>query len=271
MIKRSGNINYIDTDSLIADALSRIYTTYGDIVSVKNKGKSLVKWGENDNIGTSRATVMTLPTGIVGETLLSANSITSVSSSSGSDTQDIILVEGHTISGTNLTFNSDVAGVTLTGQTTATLNNAIARATMARLESSAVGDIYFHEGGAVTGGVPNDLTTVHMMIPAGEIQTQKASTAISSIDYWLLTSLSFGILEKTGSYAKCRVEIKPTDGSVDWYPIMAWLSVTDSSGEIIKYLKPYKIIPPNHDVRVSAIANTSSVHVIAGMDGFLAN
>lgn len=262
--------NTIDTDTLIQQAIDEVSSSYSDTVSVKQKKKSLHKWGENLQVGTSRATVMTLKSGVTDETLLSSNGITSFSSDSGSDTtQNLALVEGHTISGSNLTFSVSTPASSLTGTTNASLPVNLARITRARLSAPAVGNIYFHEGNS-TSGVSPDAET-HLIIPAGEIQSQKASTAISQSDYWFISRLSIGILEKTGSYIKARIEIKPVASGQDWYPLTTWFVATDSSGTVVKDFSPYKIVPKNYDVRVSALANTGSVKVVAGLDGFLAS
>lgn len=91
---------------LIRHAINEIYSTYGDVVSVNEKAKSLLKFGQNALVGTSQATVMTLPAGILAETYVTTNAIDSVSSSDNGDTQ-LVYVEGHTIDGDgNLTFIS---------------------------------------------------------------------------------------------------------------------------------------------------------------------
>jgi hypothetical protein len=167
----------IPIDWILAYAQEQIFDTYGDAVSIIKKKKPLRKFGTNAVVGTSRATVMTLPTGLTDETLLTEDTALSVVSSSTSDTtQTVTLVEGHTSSGTDLTFAVATPGTALNGRNIVSLGLSRTRLTRARLSLPAVGDIYFYEGGAVTAGVPDDLTTVHMMIPAGEIQTQKAST-----------------------------------------------------------------------------------------------
>lgn len=255
----------------VMQALRQISDTYGDTALVKPK--PLRKFGRNEAVSTARTTIMTLPTGIAAETLPTTNAITTMVSSSASDTQNLTLLEGHTVSGTDLTFTASTTATALTGLTGAALPVSLTRATRARLASPAVGDIYFYEGGAVTSGVPNDLTTVHMMIPAGEIQTQKCSTAISSQDYWIITSFTAGLLEKVGSWAQARIEIKPwTSPSTAFYPVTEWVAVSDASGsrDLIKPGDPAVIVPPNHDVRVSSSANTTGVDVVAGISGWLA-
>lgn len=268
-------IKEYQTDYRLRHAIDIIADTYGDTVSVDEKKKDLRKWGRNTAVGTSRATVMTLPTGVLAETLPTEDIALSVSSSSGSDTtQTVTLLEGHTSTGTNLTFSSVNPAAALTGQTAASLGISRTRLTRARLSLPAVGDIYFYETGTtLSSGVPTDTSKVHMMIPAGEIQTQKASTAVSSVDYWIITGAKAGVLSKTSAWAQVRIEIKPwTSTTNSWYPITEWIAVSDASGTISLFGsdEPYLIVPKNYDVRMSAIANTAGIDVTGGMIGYLA-
>lgn len=254
-------------------ALEQIRKDYGKICDVSGKAKRLRKWGQSETLGAARAVVETLPGSETEETLLSANAALVMSSSSTSDTtQTLDLFEGHTISGTDLVFavSSDTA-LTLNGQTDVALTGLDrARITRARLSAPAVGDIYFHEGGATTNGVPNDDTTVHAIIPAGEIQTQKASTSISATDFWIMTEATFGVTEKSASWAQCRVETKPWNES-GWYPVTQWIEASDSSGTVSLFSGRVPIIIPyNHDVRMTAIADGASTSVIGGMAGLFA-
>lgn len=262
---------YTHRDEKIAYTILRIKGTYGDDVSVDAKQKDLRKWGYNPLVGTSIAAIMTLPSGVTEETFISTNGITNAISSSTSDTQNIVLHEGHTISGSDLTFFADTTTQALTGQTAMTLNTAGARATRARLSSPAQGDIYFYEGGGTSSGVPTDTTEVHMMIPAGEIQSQKCSTAISSVDYWIITGATVSLLEKTSGWAQARIEIKPVSGT-EFYPITQWVGVSDGSGTVplLGAEDPYLIVPPNHDVRMVALADGPGTKVAGGIQGPLA-
>lgn len=256
-------------DYNLLHALYQIKGDYGHTAAIKPK--QLRKWGRNQAVGTSTTTIMTLAGTETAETLPTGNTITTMSSSSASDTQNLVFIEGHTSSGTDLTFSRNNTATALTGPTAAALPSNFTRATRARLSSPAVGDIYFHTGGTTTGGVPDDKTTVHMMIPAGEIQTQKASTATSSVDYWLINSVTAGILEKTASWAQVRVEMKLWTDTY-FYPACEWLPVADGTGtgQLMIPGSAVIIVPPNHDVRMVAIANTGGIDVVGGMSGFIA-
>lgn len=248
-----------------------VYNTYGDHVSVLNKLKPLRKWGSNENVGTSITTIMTLPSGVIQETYVSTNSITSVSSDSTSDTMDIDFYEGHTRSGSDLTFIIENTNTTLTGRTTASLPTAVNRLNRVRLTAPAVGNIYFHEGGATTNGTPNDLSTVHLMLAPGDIQSEKSSTAISSVDYWFITNATASVLEKTSAWAQCRIEEKGIDDTY-FYPVTQWVGISDSSGTVslIASQNPVIVVPKNYDVRLACKANTAGIYIAGGMIGYLA-
>jgi hypothetical protein len=258
-------------DYRMAQAKRVILDTYGDVVSVEAKKKDLRKWGRNENVGTSNTTIMTLPIGLSNESLVTTNTITTMVSSSASDTQLLDFYEGQTISGTDLTFRFEGTDNALTGQTGKALTTPVARITRARLKSPAVGTIYFYRGGATTGGVPDTLANVHMMISPGEIQSQKASTSISQFDYYIITGATATVLEKTASYAQVRIETKNVSDTY-WYPITEWISATDASGsvDLLHGNDPYLIIPKNSDVRVNARANAANIDVSAGITGYLA-
>lgn len=264
----SGNI---DLRPIYKEAIDLIYADYGDRVSIKAKKKRLRKWGSTTAVSTSRTVVMTMKSGIAEETMLTSNGITTVISDSGSDTMDIDFYEGHTYSAGNLTFVVENTNTTLTGTTAATLPTALARSTRARLTAPANGNIYFYEGGATSGGIPTDGTEVHLIIPAGEIQTQKNSTSISSVDYWIIEHAFCSVLSKTSAWVQARIEIKAASATY-FYPITGWTGISDSSGKrSLLDDDEFLIIPKNHDVRMVIEANTGGVLVAGEMSGPLAS
>lgn len=252
-------------DWRLIQAFDEIESSYGEIVSIRAKRKSIRKWGSRTTVGTGIETLETAQGSETSETFVSTNAITTVVSTSASDTQVLQLYEGQTISGGNASFALENDGITLTGNTPVTLPTALFRATRARLASPAVGTIAFYEGGTRT-----DANT-HLTVPPGDIQSQKASTTISSVDYWIITGATGSVLEKTSSWAAFRIEIKPITAS-NYYPITQWVGVSDASGtrSILDTGDPYLIVPTNHDVRLAVTANTANVDVAGGMIGVLA-
>lgn len=251
------------------NALDRIAKNYGDDVSIELKAKALVKFGERSDLGTDRATI-----GLIGgelhETLLNTNDITTVVSTSTSDT-GTIYYEGHTIDDDGLTFVSGTA--TLTGRTPALLSTPVARINRAYTTSEShptfAGTVSFYEGGAQTNGVVSDATEVHLQLQIGEAQSQKCQTSISKNDYWLLTSISASYIDKGAGFVDFRLEIKPYDSNI-WRPITQTFGISDGKPTENINFDSIKIVPKNHDVRVTAVADNASTRVSAGIVGELA-
>jgi len=252
----------MDNEAKIKQAINEVFSTYGDVVSVSNKKKSLLKFGTRTTVGTSWETLMTAQGSEIQETILSANGITTVVSSA-SDTQNLIF-EYHTISGGALTFG--VQSVTLTGTTPVSLPIPCARANRSYNNGTnpLVGNIYFYEGGTRT-----DVNT-HLVIPAGEQQTQKAATSISDADYWFISEASLNVLSKVTKYAEARLEVRDV-GKNYWRPLTQTFSATDQTGTIEIPFEPYRIVPSNADVRLAVKTNSGSVDVSGGFSGYLAN
>lgn len=245
-----------------------IYSTYGHNVSVYEKAKDLLKFGRSEQVHTTNpTTLMTLPTGVYSETYISTNGITTISSSSGSDTS-AVTIEGHTIDGDgDLTFV--VQSATLTGQTQATLATPLARCTRIYNNSSTdlVGTIYVYENDTDTAGVPDTNAGVHCMIRAGQNSSDKASTTISSTDYWIVTGLYADVLEKTSSNAEVSLEIRLKDKT---FRRVVELSCSNTSGTFRTGV-PYLIVPPNSDVRLTSLASANTTTVSGGIVGVLAS
>lgn len=255
----------VKTDSPeILHAIDVIKETYGDTVSVQDKKKDLLKFGRNELVGTSTATVMTLPAGEVHETYVASNLINSIISDAA-DTVDVI-VEGHTISGGNFTFVTQTA--TLTGTTVVALGTALARVSRVYNNNSTdlVGSVYVTETDTYTAGVPDTATKVHLTVSAGHNQSEKAATTLSSVDYWLLTSVFGDILEKTASFVNVELEVR-LSGKVFRHKVNLGVSNSHSHHPF----NPLLIVPKNADVRLVASADGANTDVSGGMQGYLAS
>lgn len=240
----------------------------GVTVDTTKKAKALRKFGRRAAVSTTRVTVWNGDDG--NETLPSTNAITVLSSSSASDDANVtITVEGHTISAGALTFVTQTR--TLNGQTDVTLDTALARCTRMYVSSTtqpAVGNIYAHEGTTTSAGKPTDTSKIHAVISAGEQQTEKAATAISSTDYWFVLEMQGYITGSQNAKAEFRMEYKAATGSV-WLPTGAILATdSDGSTSYLSQLYPAVTIPANSDVRITAIAS-ASCDVAAYMGGYL--
>ena len=249
------------------DALQRIEADYGDVASIRNKRKVLRKFGENKNVGTSKTTVMTLPTGITNETYITDNLINTVSSSNVNDDQ-LVIIEGHTVSNGDYTFTVQTA--ILNGRNKVTLSTPLARNTRIYNAdiSDNLGDVYAYEDTAITSGVPSDGTKVHCIMPALENQSKKASTTVSKNDYWILTDVYASILEKSSSFADFELQIRQ-NGFV--FRPQFDVGISSSSGTINLSLDPCIVVPSNSDVRIVATAGSANTHITAGLNGYLAS
>lgn len=241
--------------------------TYGDTVSVETKAKDLLKFGRNNQIGTSLATVMTLPAGVLHETYVTSNLITHFSSSDNADTGTMV-VEGHTTADGGLTFTFVVQSVTLAGQTKTALTTPLARVTRAYNSNSVdwAGVIYIYQDDTVTAGVPATAAKVHLQSLTGENQSDKCSTTISNIDYWIVQSVYGDCLEKTAASVEFHLEMRLA-GKV-------FRDIVDgsaSAGHNWKHeFKPYLIVPKNSDIRLVAKADGANTQVSGGIQGALA-
>lgn len=255
-------------DHRLTNAIKIIEDTYGDVVTLKPK--TLLKLGRSDQVdNATRTTLMELPDGVLNETYLTDNLITTVSSSETADTQNIIL-EGHTIDGNgNFTFVEQ--SVTLNGQNQVTLLTPLARSTRAYNNDNFDfnGDIYFYETGAATDGVPNTPSEVHLLIKGSLSRNQsfKGSTTISNNDYWIITQVGFGIEEKQASFVDVELEIR-FKGKV--FRENLNLSSSASGGKASETLDPPIIAPKNCDVRIRSLASAAGTSVSGFINGYLA-
>lgn len=252
------------------DQAIREFAEDGITIDIANKQKSLLKFGENEDVQTTSTTLMTLPSGIYNETLPTGNAITHIASSSGSDTGTTVTIEGHTSSGSDLTFATQTKA--LQGQTKTALDTPLTRVTRVYASSGAalVGNVYVAEDVTFTGGVPQTATAIHIIIPAGQNQTQKTATAISSTDAWILTNMTASVLEKTAAFANVRIEFKNWQSSI-WRPLTQYIGVSADSGTFEYDMYPYRRVPPNSDVRLVANASVNGTHVAGGITGILAS
>jgi len=260
-------LDYLATDYWLRHAARVIETTYGDTIDFYAKGKDLLKFGRNKLVNTTKSTLMTLPTGIDNEVLLSSNLITQISSSSGSDTGEV-KIEGHT-SSDGLTFTFVVQTVTLTGQTAATLSTPLCRVSRVVNNGSTdlVGNIYVTETDTLMAGVPDTDSKVHIIVNAGLNNSEKAATTVSSADYYIITGFYADCLEKTSAYGIIHLEVRePGKTFINKIDIE---SSTSDSGD--HRFQPYLIVPKNSDVRIRISASAAGKDFSGGFEGVLAS
>lgn len=256
----------VPSDPWLEHAVRVIRSTYGVKVSVHSKDKDLLKFGRNDLVGTSEATIMTLPAGVLHETYVSDNLITHISSADAADTEEV-KIEGHTVDGSgNLTFV--VQSKTLAGQTKTALDTPLARITQIYNNGSTdlVGPVYGYEDDTVVAGVPQTNAKIHIIVPAGRNNSLKCSTALSQYDYWIVTGWFCDCLDKTSAVAEVSLEVR-LNGKV--FRQLETGSVQNGGSDHHDF-KPYHIIPANSDVRLVAIADGANTQVAGGIHGVLA-
>lgn len=245
-----------------------VYSTYGDIIDFGAKKKNLVKFGRRTTVGTDWETLMSAQGTETEETFVSGNDITTVVSSSALDNGKTLKLEYHVLNADgSILFG--VQDVTLDGAdatTPVTLDVPcfrVSRLYNTSTSDSLVGNIYVYEG-----GIRTDANT-HLVIVAGENQTQKTQTTTSSEDYWVISNFSVTCLAKVTKYVECRIEAKSINSNV-WLPIAQTVGVTDSAGTIQINTEPYLIVPNGYDIRLAVKSNTSGVDVSGGISGYLA-
>jgi len=253
----------IDDDPKINYAIRQVFGTYGDKVSVHAKGKTLNKFGRNPAINASTYETVWNTGG--NETYPTTNAIDKISSSSGSDT-NVVYLEGHTISGGNLTFVTQ--SKTLVGQTETALDTPMARCTRAYTLDDLVGTVYVYEDDTVTAGVPQTAANIHIEITEGN-QSEKCATAISNTDYYFISQFLGNVFTKTGTpICEFIVEIRQVSASNDDFRRIFSVMGSNNSPTVINF-DPYLIIPKNYDIRVSAVGS-AAMDVGASFNGFLA-
>jgi len=240
-------------DFKLAHAIKSISDTYSDTVDIWEKGKVLVKFGINPDLDSGVAETIWNTGG--NETLKTANDIDIVVSTDAGDTQDIV-IEGHTISGTDLTFVTQTA--TLNGTTNVTLTTPLARVT--RLYNNDNTDF----AGTVT--VEDAGASVHLTVNGAnsENQSNKCATSLSNVDYWIITGLAGGVIGSVSATVQFQLQVKLA-GKV-WRTLYNFNSsnYTEVKGD------EYIIVPPNSDIRVLGTSNTNNTEAIAAIRGYLA-
>lgn len=259
--------NYEVPDGRLVQAEREIYRNFGEVVSVHQKAKSLIKFGKSAALTTgSLQTVWTVGG---NETYVLTNIIDSISSSSALDLEEIY-IEGHTVTGTGrdqkFTFVSQV--VSLNGQTRVALPIPLARVSMAYNNNGTplVGRVVVYENTALVGGIPSDATKIHIDIPLGLQESFKAATTFSDNDYYICTGGFGSVSLKQDGAADFYLEIREP-GKI--FRQVAAISTTSSSPWTID-LDPAVIVPKNCDVRIRVETSVNNVVVFGSFKGYLA-
>ena len=261
-------LDYLESGMDVAHAENVVLKTYGDTVSVEDKGKNLLKFGRNVDLDTGVRETIWNQGG--DETYVSTNIIDTISSSDAADTQTVE-IEYHTVTGSGASqqFTFGVQEATLNGQNKVTLTTPCARVSRVRNEDNTAfaGDIYVYEDTAITGGVPSDATKIHAKAEAGDDQTFKASTTISNVDYLFITLVYASVKRNTAGIVDFRLETREPGGV--FLPKFEF-SVSQASGVAHIPLSPHIIVPKNYDVRITGNSSAANIQADAGFNGVLA-
>ena len=253
-------------DPWMAHALDVIRKNYSTDASAVAKGKDLLKFGANKLVGTTAASLQIQPAGILHESYVSSNLINSIVSTDSGDTE-VVGVEGHT-SSDGLTFAFSTQDITLTGQTAVALTTPLARVTRVynKAGTELAGTVSVTETDTYSSGVPDTASKVHLQISAGEQNSDKAATTLSSTDYWIVTGFSGSVLEKTSVSAEVDLQVRCA-GEV--FRVVARVSTSNAHNAVYNFL-PYRVIQPNSDIRLVAVASGANTEVSGTIQGVLA-
>jgi len=254
---------------------------YSDVdLSVIQKAKSLTKFGNSfdiDNTGYKTVwdgTAINDEPPLFGDPSL-GNVIDTIVSADNGDNQTVV-IEGHTKSGDDLTFVTQTA--TLAGQTEVPLTTPLHTCTRAYNSSATeiTGPVYiFDNTDGSVDGVPSDPSDVGTFLegsasPRGQ-QTGNAFTAVSSVDYWLVTKLIVDANRTGNGSYDVQFQRRSTTGV--WRPLQIDIAVNTAATSFVSIdLDPCLIIPNNSYVRVLARSSSSTDgEVSAKISGYLAS
>ena len=264
---RNGNWNrrsFEIPDGRLVQAEREIFLQYGLEASIDAKAKSLFRFGKNPDLGLTRETVWS--TG-GHEVYVSTNTITHVSSSSALDNQ-LMRLESHTVDANN-DFTFVVQFVTLNGQNKVTLTTPVARVSSVNNANGIplVGSVYVYEDTSITAGVPTDLTKVHITIPQGFNQSFKGATTFDKETFGILTQGFGGVGNKQTANVEFEFEVRPKNGV---FQSGAAIIAGSTSGNFNINLDPAIIVPPNSDIRVTAISDNAGAEAFVNFNLYMA-
>jgi hypothetical protein len=242
-------------DGKLVQAEREIQATFGDVVSIDKKAKSLIKFGKSASLPIN--SFQTIWTVGGNEVYVSDNTITHVSSSSALDTQEVT-IEGHTISGTGFDqeFTFVTQNVIITGQTPVALTTPLARTSR-----------MVYEDTPVVGGIPSDQTKIHIDIPTGFQSSFKAATTFSNEDYYILTGAYGAVSLKQTAAVDFYLEVRLPGRT---FRQVALFTASSSGGAFNVEFDPSIIIPKNSDVRLRCESSSNNAVAFGVFKGYLA-
>ena len=255
-------------DGRLVQAEREIQSTFGDVVSIDKKAKSLLKFGKSAPLAAN--TIETVWSHGGHEVYVQDNLIDSISSSNVADNEEIYL-ECHTVegTGTDQKFTFMTQTVSLNGRTRVPLPTPVARVSKAYNNNGTelLGAVYVYQDTPLTNGVPTDRTKVHAHIPQGFQQSFKGATTFSDGDYYILTGGFGSVSNKQAASVDFYLEVR-TAGKI--FRQGAAVSASSTGGSWDIDLDPCIIIPKNADVRITCETATQGAVVFGSFKGYLA-
>ena len=255
-------------DGKLVQAEREIQSTFGDVVSIDKKAKSLIKFGRTSPLSTNSFETIWTVGG--NEVYVSGNTITHVSSSSALDTQEVT-IEGHTVSGTGFDqeFTFVVQNIVTNGQTPVALTTPLARTSRMYNNNGQelVGRVVVYEDTSVVGGIPSDQTKIHIDIPAGFQSSFKAATTFSNEDYYVLTGAYGAVSLKQTAAVDFYLEVRLPGKT---FRQVALFTASSSGGAFNLEFDPSIIIPKNSDVRLRCESSSNNAVAFGVFKGYLA-
>jgi len=239
-------------DYRIANAIRNIAVNDSVTVSVYEKAKNLVKFGQNPSLASDVEETVWSTGGI--EVLETTNAIDRLVSTDAGDTQTVV-IEGHTISGSDFTFVTQTA--TLNGTTPVVLTTLLARTS--RIYNTGSTDF----AGTVT--VYTNGGDTHLTASGSDDQSLKCATTISSTDYWIITGFDVAVNRSNVANVDFKLQVMESGGVFR----TQYFTSQANGGSYFTFDQPL-IVKPNSDVRVQATSNAANTSVVSSIHGYLA-
>lgn len=251
----------------VEHATKQILGTYDHRVVVKPK--TLLKFGAHPNLDVADgfATVWLHGPDQPNEAYVTSNIIDTVSSSNVGDTQSI-KIEGH-YEDANGDWQFHIQTATLNGQNKVTLAQPLIRATRLYNDSDTEfnGDVYGYEDTTISGGVPTDVSKIHIKAATDSNQSEKAATAFSSVDYGLITAVYLSVGKQSAADIDFQLQVREYDKV---FRTRFSCASDNDAGLTVIALEPYIVVPPKADVRLRAAASANNTTVYAGFNSLIA-
>lgn len=274
-------IDTVFNDAYLNQAILEIKQQYNADVFLK--GKLLRKFGINRSMtADTLCTVGTFQGNAANETFATANTIDRVISDDSGDAGKQVTIEGLTVNTSTGDMTFVVQNATLGDQTAVALDTPLFRAT--RIYGSGgtylvpqgalAGNIAVYDSaasGGLTSFLPTTAAATKVMIVAGEQQSTKAATAISSVDFWIVTTVKLNLDRSAASTVTASGDLYTRQLGNEFRPAGLQLQCrTNGNASDKNEDKPYPIIPNNSDVRLMSLTATSAAITSGFIGGYLA-